>query len=210
MRTNTSKQTVLGIVLGMLLVGQSTATTLNSVSVDQLATDAELIFEGEVIAHETRRDPAADLIYTFVTFAVHDVIKGTLAGSQLELRFAGGSAGNDIVEISGLTLPDQGEQGIYFIESVSRNLLNPILGWSQGHYLILEENGQRIVSTLNREAITAVQPVASIPSTIRRAQRLVEGESDAADGIVSVPRGATTEEAMTVERFKDSIRSLLP
>lgn len=207
---NTISRGFYGLLLWLSLTASVGATTLVSMSIDQISNDAELIFEGEVLVRETRRDTSNNLIYTYVTFAVRDVIKGSYGGSELELRFTGGSIDDEIVEISGLTLPGEGEQGIYFVESISRNLLNPLLGWSQGHYLIHEENGERHVSTLEEEHVTAVQPVTNVPAVVRRAPRLIEGQTDAADGIVSTPAALNANEALTVDQFKEAIRSLLP
>jgi hypothetical protein len=210
--TNRGTIILLSFLLWTLVPSGLLATTRNSMTIDQIAGDAELIFEGEVLSHEARREPSSNIIYTYVTFAVRDVIKGAFSGTELALRFTGGTLGNEIVEISGLTLPAEGERGIYFIESTTRNLLNPLLGWSQGHYLIEEENGVRSINSLNRDPITAVRAVSNIPTTLRRAPRLIEANTEVADGIVSVPQGSATatEEAMTVEQFKDAIRSLLP
>ena len=208
--TSTIRHCVCCLILWLGLAASAAGTTLASMSIDQVTSDAELIFEGEVLVRETRRDTNNDLIYTYVTFAVHDVIKGAFGGSELELRFTGGRIDGEIVEISGLTVPGEAERGIYFVESISRNLLNPLLGWSQGHYLIQEEDGERRVSTLEQEVITAVQPVADVPSAIRRARRLIDGQTDSADGIVSIPAASSADEALTVEQFKDAIRALLP
>lgn len=209
-RNNIINLSISVLLLWFGLAISASATTLVSMSIDQISSEAELIFEGEVLVRETRRDTSNDLIYTYVTFAVRDVVKGSYGGSELELRFTGGSIDNEIVEINGLTLPGEGEQGIYFVESISRNLLNPMLGWSQGHYLIHEENGERHVSTLEEEHVISVQPVSNVPRALRRAQRLIEGQTDTADGIVSVPAGLNTSEALTVDEFKEAIRSLLP
>lgn len=197
------------LLLGLWLCGSASATTLLSMSIDELTADAELIFEGEVLVHETLLDPANDMIYTYVTFAVRDVIKGTYPSSELELRFSGGSVNGETLAVSGLRLPEVGEQGIYFIESISRNLINPLLGWSQGHYLISETNGVRSVSTVNGQAITAVQSTAGVPTSLRRARRLIGGSRDIADGVVSDPDSPTVEQPLTVEQFKSEIRSLI-
>ena len=128
----------------------------------------------------------------------------------LELRFSGGTVNGETVEVSGLRLPEVGEQGIYFIESVSRNLVNPLLGWSQGHYLILEDGGERLISTADEQLITAIQPVSNVPSSLRRARRLIEGSGDTAEGVVSSESVSDQGTAMTVDQFKDEIRALLP
>mgnify|MGYP000285676425 CR=1 FL=1 len=213
-KTQTPSRNWIGrsIMLVFLILGLnsgSLATTLASMTIDEVSGDAELIFEGEVLIHEARIDLSTDMIYTFVTFAVHDVIKGDFSESELELRFSGGSLNGEVLEVTGLTLPEVGEQGIYFIESLSRNLINPLLGWSQGHYLIEDSGNERVVRTLDRHPITAVQPMANIPNTIRRSQRLIEGSADSADGIVSDRSTESMDEALSVDEFKAAIRELV-
>jgi len=63
---------------------------------------------------------------------------------------------------------------------------------------------------LEEEHVTAVQPVTNVPAVVRRAPRLIEGQTDAADGIVSTPAALNANEALTVDQFKEAIRSLLP
>lgn len=204
------RQWHLAIFLLMLMQMQNVlATTILSTSIDTLAADAELIFEGEVIARESRLDASTGLIFTWVTFSVADIIKGDYSAATLELRFTGGNIGDDVVEISGLTLPAEGEQGIYFVESLSRNLLNPLLGWSQGHFLIFEEDGERRVSTNDQRPVTAVQPVSDIPTLLRQPQRLIEGKSDAASGIVTGTSALRSNQALSVDEFKSRLRDLI-
>ncbi len=199
---------VLALVFSLLLL-PAQATTLLSLPIDEVAARAELIFEGEVLAHDARRDPLSGQIYTSVSFSVQDIIKGAYAVAVLVLRFSGGCVGNERLEIPGLTLPVVGETGIYFIESVSQTMINPLLGWSQGHYLISEQAGQRLIQTNSGQAILEVQAATAVPATIRRPQRLIEGGSDAADGIVTGETAQSLGQPMTAEQFKSRIRSQL-
>lgn len=185
------------------------ASTVLSMDIDVLASEAELIFEGEVLQHSSQLDPASGIINTYVTFSVFDVVKGDYSGQQLELKFAGGSIDGETVEISGLILPRIGEQGVYFVESLDRSLINPLLGWSQGHYLIIEENGERLVKTVSESPVTDVRPVANIPRTIRRPQTIVESDSDAAFGVITDVSALGIERALTAEEFKDRIQQLI-
>ncbi len=186
------------------------ATSLFSLSIDEVAEDAELIFEGSVLSREARVDTASGIIYTYVTFSVGEVIKGNYSGEQLELRFTGGEVNGEIVEVSGLTLPAAGEQGIYFVESLYRDLVNPLLGWSQGHYLIVEQDGEQQITTNDRQPITSVQPQAQVPATLRRPQRIIDGKHAAATGVVTSNAAAlSVERPLTPAQFKARIRALL-
>jgi hypothetical protein len=106
-------------------------------------------------------------------------------------------------------IPALGEQGIYFVESLSADMLNPLLGWSQGHYLIFDDNGERRVSTVDNRPVVDVQPVSNIPQTIKKPQALLEGDGDTATGVMTEASGLSIERAMSVDEFKSRIQALI-
>ena len=185
------------------------ATTILGMDIDKVANDAELIFEGEVILHETRQNSNTGIIHTYVTFTVHDVVKGDFSADTIELKFAGGTFMDQIVEVRGLKIPKEGENGIYFVESTSRDLLNPLIGWSQGHFIIEQELGERRVRTIDRQTVTDIQSVSSIPSVIKKPQAIIEGDGDVAAGVLVDSSSLSIERALTVEEFKNRILDLL-
>ena len=185
------------------------ATTILGMDIDKVANDAELIFEGEVILHETRQISNTGIIHTYVTFTVHDVVKGDFSADTIELKFAGGTFMGQIVEVGGLEIPKEGEDGIYFVESTSRDLLNPLIGWSQGHFIIEQELGERRVRTIDRQTVTDIQSVSSIPSVIKKPQAIIEGDGDVAAGVLVDSSSLSIERALTVEEFKNRILDLL-
>jgi len=185
------------------------ATTILGMDIDKVANDAELIFEGEVILHETRQNSNTGIIHTYVTFTVHDVVKGDFSADTIELKFAGGTFMGQIVEVRGLEIPKEGENGIYFVESTSRDLLNPLIGWSQGHFIIEQELGERRVRTIDRQTVTDIQSVSSIPSVIKKPQAIIEGDGDVAAGVLVDSSSLSIERALTVEEFKNRILDLL-
>ncbi len=183
-------------------------TTILSMDIDDVAEGAELVFEGRVLEHNVQLN-AAGIVVTFVTFQVNDVVKGDNPGTLLELKFTGGTLGGEVVDVSGLRIPRVDEQGIYFVESTSRDLINPLLGWSQGHYLIVNEEGERRVSTVNRQAVTDVMSYENVPRTIRRAPAIIDGDAGSAMGVVTDSRPFSFERALTVDEFKSRIREIL-
>lgn len=176
--------------------------------IDTLVADAELIFEGEVLQQDTRQDQSSGLIFTWVTFQVRDVVKGNFGSDTLELKFTGGSVNGRVVAVSGLVIPEIGEQGIYFVESLGTDMVNPLLGWSQGHYLIFDDNGERRVSTVDKRPVLDIQPVAGIPRAIRKPQVLIEGDADAPAGVMTESNALNLERALSVDEFKSRIQAL--
>ncbi len=197
------------LIVLMLVIIPVRATTILGMDIDEVANSAVFIFEGEVLTTETRQNPNSGIIATYVTFSVQDVVKGDFNGDTLELKFTGGAFDGRMVQVSGLTIPQLGEQGIYFVEALDRDMVNPLVGWSQGHFLITEDSGTRRISTLDRKPVIDVQAVADIPVTIKKPQLVIEGDGDAAAGVVTVADELQIQRAMTVEQFKSRIRALV-
>ena len=185
------------------------ATTILAMDIDKVAADAEFVFEGEVINSETRQDTSSGIISTYVTFRIDDIIKGDCSGDSVELKFMGGAFNGQIVQVSGMRIPEMAEQGIYFVESMSRDLINPLIGWSQGHFIIVEEDGIRRMRTAGNQPVTDVEPVSSIPRSIKRPLSVVEGNSDIAAGVMTESSPIMIQRGLTVEEFKSRITDLI-
>lgn len=204
-----ANKTLISILMSyLLLVIPLGATTILGMNIDEVAQDAELIFEGKVVEHNVREN-AAGMIDTYVTFRIQELIKGEYDEPLLELKFTGGRLGGQIMEISGLRIPSPNEEGIYFVESVNRNLVNPLLGWSQGHYLIYEQDGERKVSTVNDRPVTDVLSTQSVPVALRRPVSVIDGDTDPATGVVAPSETLDPDQALTTESFKAKIRALI-
>ncbi|MFT4816272.1 MAG: hypothetical protein ACI80L_000791 [Pseudohongiellaceae bacterium] len=187
----------------------ASATTILGMDIDKVAADAEFVFEGSVINSETRQDSSSGIISTYVTFQINDIIKGDYSGESIELKFMGGAFNGQIVQVSGMRVPEMNEQGIYFVESMSRDLINPLIGWSQGHFIIVDDNGTRRVSTAGNQPVLDVEAVSSIPSSIKKPLSIAEGNSDIAAGVMTQTSSIMVERALTVEQFKSRIADLL-
>ncbi|MEX2367011.1 MAG: hypothetical protein WD601_10415 [Pseudohongiellaceae bacterium] len=145
-QTKAMKNQLLKIIFicSLLAALPAQASTVAQLSFAQLSKQAELIFQGTVT--DVRQDQVQGLIYTYVRFEISELIKGDAPGRLLELRFLGGSSTEKQVRVADLVIPQKGETGIYFVESTARNLVNPLLGWSQGHFLIRQDdNGSQVV-----------------------------------------------------------------
>ena len=127
---------LLTTLLALIMSCGSHASTVLRVDIDYMLSDAELIFEGEVIARQSHWNKNKTSIYTEVLFQIDDVVKGEHDADTLTLRFGGGTVDDMTLSIASLRYPEVGEKGIYFVESKSRFLVNPLIGWSQGHFLI--------------------------------------------------------------------------
>lgn len=203
------KLLLVGVAAFLVFSLPARATTILSMEIDGLANDAEFIFEGRVVDRQALLDSATGIIHTYVTFSVDDIVKGEYGGDLLELKFTGGEYNGQIVQVSGLRIPQLGEEGIYFLESLSRDLINPILGWSQGHFIVVEEDGERVVHTANKTPVTDIQSMANVPAAIKKPLDLIEGNSDSAAGVVTRVDAISAQPAMTADEFKSRISELI-
>ena len=186
------------------------------------------MFEGEVIAVEAQRSGSRGMVSTFVTFRVIDTLKGDAGAIDIELKFLGGTLNGEVLEVNGSRLPKLGERGVYFVESLSRDLINPLLGWSQGHYLITTNGGVDSMTTVDAKTIIAVSPIETTtpsgalgasgslgasttqsPAQTRAQSPLrIAADPSAAEGIIAIERDSVT--GISPADFKREIRALIP
>ena len=119
------------------------ASTIMKANLDQVAKESELIFEGRAVSKETRPSPISGKPFTYFTFDIIDLIKGSYSNPTIEIGFMGGTLGNITLEVSDMRMPEIGERGIYFVENIGEQQIHPLFGWQQGHYLL--DHPQRVL-----------------------------------------------------------------
>lgn len=183
---------LLFLVIGFAAAPRAQATTIQEMSFAEVVAGAELVFEGKVLSSETRTQGGG--IHTFVTFAVLDVIKGDYPGKELTLHYLGGQVGTRTLQVADMRIPQTGEVGVYFVETLQENLVHPLVGWAQGHFLV---DGGYITSA-------AHQPLRAVD-----AQPQVIDPNSFSKGVakgVKVLEFQLLQDALTLENFKTIIR----
>lgn len=122
------------LALFLLVSLAASATTLQKFTFEELVNQSELIIEGQV--ESAYPFDAGKLLHTRVLIKVRDVLKGDYPGEFIELEFLGGHEDGRVLVVSGQDIPEEGERAFYFIEDTSVQAVNPLLGWSQGHFRI--------------------------------------------------------------------------
>ena len=175
----------------------SSASTVMSVSVDDMIDRSEVVFEGRVLGRRFVDDGDANHLRTCVRFEVLDVVKGPELSGPVELCFAGGRSKAGISRsVAGLDLPAPGEQGIYFVESLAERSLSPIYGWDQGRFLV-GRNGE--VKTAGGK------PVVALDGDDANGAKISNG---VALGARVAEPGARGGAAMDADAFKARVRQL--
>jgi hypothetical protein len=88
-------------------------------------------------------------------------------------------------------------------------MLNPLLGWSQGHFLIKSEGGQRRVHTVSDNPVTQIQSVSAIPRAIKAPIQLIQDNEGIAAGVTVRSRKLAGNQALSVADFKRQILDLI-
>ncbi len=193
----------------MLVVNlNAVASTVLQMSFGEVVEGAELIFEGRVLAVEARQQPG-EMIKTWVRFAVLDVVKGEFPEDEIELSFLGGRLGGRQLEVTDMAIPEVGETGFYFVETVLEAQVNPLLGWDQGRYLIeMQPDGDTVVTTADHDPVLALE-VDTSAATNSQAMNILD--TGVADGVVVQSFGTASflSQPMSAGDFKSSILSVL-
>lgn len=119
--------------------GRIEATALVPMDAAALADQAELVFTGTAVQSRVVLSKDGEP-YTFVTFAVHDVLKGWTMERQLALRLSGGETESGVVRLEGMPRFEQGETYLLFVNG-NGSLMCPVLGWWQGQFQFGREAG---------------------------------------------------------------------
>ncbi len=219
---NTNNNVVLISLYLIFFIPVSIGSTIKQIDIDHMLDSSELVFEGKVISSEAKWDINKTRIYTYVTFSVQEIIKGNHSQTSLTLKFSGGTVDGMTLEIASLVYPKLNEEGIYFIESVDGGLVNPIMGWSQGHFIV-EKNlhGKSIVKTLgNRSVVGFDNTISSQNKSTKHTHREQEGHQHPSEiefhsnvfsnGVVSgITISSEQSQAMDKDSFKAALKKKL-
>jgi len=192
-------------VLICAVAGPAHATTLQRQSLSDLAKKAEFIFEGQPVGRVVEALPDDQGARTCYTFKVIQAIAGSHPGSTLRLCFLGGMIGNKGFAVTDLNMPTMGEHGIYLVESTSEAMVNPLIGWDQGHFLVARDQaGAFRITTADRRPVTALTADAARPTA--SAPEIASPSGTTAVGVMADGR-ADLSGAMPRDVFVKELRS---
>lgn len=164
---------------------------------EEMARRSAVVFEGRVTDVSSRWNAEGDAIETLVSFDVLDVVKGRHNGRSMTLRFLGGRVGEVEMSVSDAQLPVPGEHGVYFVRSRDESAIHPLYGWSQGHFLAVDDPQNAVHRVLS---VTA-EPVLSVaPQSDKGPAR-----SNGVAAGVKVGPASRFGEALTLRDFKQRI-----
>jgi len=179
-----------------LFSGTVFSSSIKQLDINELLSQSELAFEGQVSDITTRWNANKTDIFTDIIFRVDEVIFGDYSGQTMTLTFVGGSIDGATMTIEGSEMPSMDESGIYFVSSTTQQLVNPLVGWSQGHFLT-----KRDASGTKRMTTQAGEPVANMNPVKTKRRYFSEGVVTGVE--IAKPGGS---KAMTAVEFKQFIK----
>jgi len=181
----------------------SVATSVKQFTFAELNDRASLIVEGKVLAVQAREDGLGGGIGTYVLIQVLDPLKGPDVGSEVELRFSGGTVADRTLQFADMVIPKNGEKGIYFIESLDAYQINPLVGWSQGHFIerMDTQTGLRKIYTPDGRAVLGLGDQSR-----EQEQKVLSGSDGTASDIQVANKKGRSSHAMSSTDFKALIR----
>ena len=173
------------------------AASVRSVGTSDLTARSNLVFHGKAVEKWVATGSHPGVIITNFRFKVLDVLKGDRSRQIVVLSFLGGTLNGRTLRVEGLKMPEVGEEGVFFVERIGGNLVQPFYGWDQGRFLVqTDAQGRKIVMTHDQQAVRRVDAVAVNAGMA----------SGHAAGILT---SNDERDALTVEAFKSRIRAIL-
>lgn len=157
-----------------------------------LVSEAETVVDGRVTAVRCGLEQyqGRPIVYTYVTIAVLDVLKGPPVES-VELKILGGAVGNLNMEIPGVPKFALGERNLFFIAG-NGSTFCPLVAVPYGYYRIAKRagDGAEVVLRSNGAPLMAPRQVA-----------------DELHGVSRSAGAKPIDGALTLADFKSSIRA---
>lgn len=137
----------ISLILNFLLLPAASATSLLPVSLEQLSTHASLIFYGEVLNNQVKKDDQSGRIATFTEFKVIDLIKGKSSSTHMIKQIGGRlKDSNTTFYIHGIPKFHVGDRHVVFLPEKSSLGFSSPLGLQQGSFSVSTSNGEQIIS----------------------------------------------------------------
>ena len=124
---------ILAAFAAAILSIATAATSLERMSVAQIARSARLIVRVECVANFTSWD--AGEVWTFTSFEIESSWKGAPPAARITVRLLGGRVGNLTSSVSGVPRFRPGEKVVLFLEPSSRGDFS-VVSWMQGTFRI--------------------------------------------------------------------------
>ncbi|MGE5096467.1 MAG: hypothetical protein ACM3SO_15120 [Betaproteobacteria bacterium] len=173
MTKNPLKHALAALACVIACAAPAHAASVLPLYLEEMIDTASVAFEGTCIGNRSERDPATNLVVTYTTFQVRDVLKGTVAATHV-IKQVGGTLpdGGMQYRVAGVPTFAPGEDYVVFLAGVSSAGFSSPIGLAQGRFSV--KPGQRVGNGRDfREMATHVGP--HMPASARAALANAQG-----------------------------------
>jgi hypothetical protein len=143
------------------LAGTAGAATVRPMGLDEVIDSATTAFQGTCIGNRSERDAQTNLIVTYTTFAVDDVLKGTVPATHTIKQIGGTLASEGMgFRVEGIPTFAVGQSYVVFLAGVSSAGFSSPIGLGHGQFTVTQETTGP--SVMVRGAIPDAGPGTSV------------------------------------------------
>ena len=128
-------RTLFAALLMLAALSPARATSVVPLYLDELIDTAAVAFDGKVLANRVERDPATNLVVTYTTFEVREMLKGAVGATHTIKQVGGTLAAENVrYHVEGIPAFTVGESYVVFLAGVSDRGFSSPMGLSQGRF----------------------------------------------------------------------------
>lgn len=159
------KRIVIACLLGIVIAVPANAVSVLPLLLDDIIDTATVVFEGTCIGNRTEREETTNFVVTYTTFAVKDVLKGTVQGTHVIKQIGGKMpAGELSFHMDGVPTFVVGGDYVVFLAGVSAAGFSSPIGLAQGKFTVQQDaSGQRVSNGRDFREMTAGAPSMMLP-----------------------------------------------
>jgi hypothetical protein len=152
---------IYGLSVSILFAATTGATTVPSLTFEQLTDQSDMVVSGRVTRSWSDWDSHHKFIWTHYELAVTDSAKGS-PGSTVVLSELGGLVGNQELTVAGTTSYAPGDRVVVFLQRMPNGYLRTT-GWGQGKYIVDKTGRLRVdVSAPPAPSASAGTPLSTL------------------------------------------------
>ena len=163
-------------LLALASVFPAFATSVLPMDLDQMVAASAVAFDGTCTGNRTGRDPVSNLIVTYTTFAVHDVLKGDV-GATYEIKQIGGALPNGLQHhVEGVPRFAVGQEYVVLLPQASSGGFSSPVGLSQGQFTVTQtEKGATVSNGRDFREMTSTIPSEQLPGDLQTQTKRATG-----------------------------------
>jgi hypothetical protein len=163
-----------GISVAVFIVSNAAATSVPSLTFEELTDHSELIVSGQITRSWADWDTEHKFIWTHYELSVSGTQKGT-PKSTVVLSEPGGIVGLQGMDVAGANVYQTGDRLLVFLQRMPNGYLRTT-GWSQGKYIVDNTGRLHAEASLRGPEVLSAQKGAAVATPLRSLEGMTVAE----------------------------------